>query len=73
MEEPKKKRKGLSGRLTIILAIILVVRIAMLIVRKSSERSDSSSWDSTYIVWSILLLVAIVGAYFWNNRKSEGE
>ncbi len=65
----EKKKSGLSGVLTVIIIIVVMVRIGM-IMSRSSSNSTLRSWDNTYLLWSVFVLVAVVGSYLWNKKKS---
>ncbi len=67
-----KKSSGLSGAFTIVIVIVLIARIAMIMSRNSSNTTHAN-WNSYYLMWSIFVLVAVVGYYFWNQSKKEKE
>ncbi|MFT4666033.1 MAG: DMSO reductase anchor subunit [Polaribacter sp.] len=67
-----KKSSGLSGVFTVIVVIILIARVAMIMSRNSSN-STHANWNSSYLMWSVFVLVAVVGSYFWNQSKKEED
>lgn len=67
-----EKKSGLSGFLTVILVIVIGARIVM-IMGRDSPNSAHSNWNSTYLIWSVFLLIFIIGAYFWNQNKKKKE
>jgi NADH:ubiquinone oxidoreductase subunit 6 (subunit J) len=68
-----KEKSGMSGVLTFILAIVVFARIVMIMGRNNQGNSRLENWDNTYLIWSIFFLFAIVGSYFWSNRKGKKE
>ena len=66
-----EKKSGLSDIVTVILAIVIIVRIAMIMGRQGS--SANPNWDNNYLIWSIFVLVFIIGFYFWNANKSSND
>ena len=68
----EKKKSGLSGIFTAIIVLVLIARIAMIMSRNSSNGTHQS-WNSTYLLWSVFVLVAVVGSYLWNKNKNEED
>jgi Na+/melibiose symporter-like transporter len=66
----EKKNSGMSTVLTGLLVIVIIVRIVMIMGRKSSN-SAHQTWDNTYLIWSVFFLCAIIGSFFWSRRKKE--
>ena len=67
-----QKKSGTSSVLLVIFGIIVAVRIIMISNRKSSG-SANPTWDNTYLIWSIFLLIAIIGYFFWNQNKKKSD
>lgn len=65
----EKKKSGLSGVLTGVIVVVLIVRIGMILSR--NKNSASPIWDNTYLLWSVFVLVLIVGAYIWDKNKKR--
>ncbi len=65
----EKKSSGMSGFVTGIIAVVVIIRIGMIMSR--SGNSANPGWDSTYLLWSVFFLVFIVGAYIWNKSKKN--
>jgi len=63
----EKKKSGLSGIFTVVIVIFLAVRIAMIAGR------SNTTWNSGFLIWSVFLLFAVIGGYFWNKRKKQKE
>lgn len=66
------KNSGISGIFTVIIVIVLIARIAMISNRKSGG-SANPGWDNTFLIWSIIFLVAIIGSYFYNASKKKND
>ncbi len=69
----EKKKSGFSGVITIIFAVVVLIRIVMIMGRNSSN-SAHQTWDNTYLIWSIILFVFLIGSFFWSRmKKDSGE
>lgn len=67
MAEEKKKR--ISGIFVIAIVAIALIRIAMVLGR-DAPNSTHQAWDNTLLYWSGFIVLAVVGSYFYQERKN---
>lgn len=65
-----EEKKGISGVLVFVIVGIALMRIFMVMGRKSSNQTHQT-WDNTLLLWSGFVIVAVIGSYFYYQSKED--
>ncbi len=67
-----EKKKGVSGIFVFVVVGVALMRIIM-IMGRTAPNQRHQTWDNSLLIWSIFVIVAVIGGYFYYQNKEEKE
>lgn len=67
-----EKKKGISGVFVFVIVGVALMRIIMVMGRTPPNKTHQN-WDNTLLMWSIFVIIAVIGSYFYYQNKEDRE